>query len=364
MARKPLSTQKKLGFGCATLLVLFGAPELGFRVREAVRAHRKPRLPVQYDPYRTLALIPGESYYRESQNRRVDVNALGFRGPEFGPKDPARPRVYCAGGSTTFGLYASSNDTTWPARLQALLAEAGQPVEAINGGAPGWTTRTNMTNLELRGFALEPDVIVVYNNWNDLISNLEDLYVARSRVEDVEELYTPEPGGPLMASAVFRFIKSRLRDPYDTLIEKQDRLSDEGCAAYERNLRRLVRRGAEQGARVFLCTFPTCLRETEAASREAGVPDLDVWYGALSPLTYPTLLEGLDRYNAIVRAVAADTEAELIDLAPTFPRDVSYYASPLHHSDTGEDEVAARVRDALLAAGVLDAARKSLSGER
>lgn len=369
MARKPLSTGKKLGFGCVTLLLLFGVPEIGFQIREEVRARRKPRLPTTFDDYLILALIPGAHYHREDQNRRIDVNALGFRGPEIGPKDPARPRVYCAGGSTTFGLYASSNDATWPARLQVLLEQAGQPVETINAGAPGWTSRTSMTNLERRGFALEPDVIVVYHNWNDLICNLDDRplpngYVARSKVEDIEELYAPAPGGLLRHSALFSFIKSRFRDPYDKLIAKQDRLSDEGCAGYERNLRRLVRRAGEQGARIFLCTFPTCLRETEAASREAGVPDLDVWYGALSPLTYPYLYQGVDRYNEIVRKVAADTDAGLIDLAPTFPKDVSYYASPLHHSDKGEEEVASRVRDALIASGVLDAVRKSSPGER
>jgi len=349
-AKKKLSLKKRVVFSVVLLGVLFGVPEGFFRIRRIVRDNRKPRLPMEFDGYRGVILTAGAHYERKDQNRRIDINSQGFRGPEIGPKRDDLPRLLTVGGSTTFGLYTSCNENTWPLRLQALLTESGRPCEVINAGTPGWTLRSSLTNLELRGWALKPDVVVVYHNYNDLMSNGEEQYYRDAEVDDVEELYRPPPGGILEYSEMFSFIRSRLRDPYDKLKEKQPELKPEGVAAFETNLRRLARRAKEQGIQLALCTFPHAFRSTYEESLEDGVPEVEEWYLEMGPLEYPALLEGLKRHDEVIREVAEEEGALLIDLSPDFPKDVDHYMSPIHHSDTGEELVATRVRDALIAA--------------
>lgn len=354
MTRRKLSMKKRLVFSALVLGVLFGVPEVVFQIREVVRRNRKPRLPLEFDAYRGVILTPGAHYERVDQGRRVDINSDGFRGPEIGPKGET-PRILTVGGSTTFGLYTSENQKTWPLRLQALLASRGYPNEVINAGTPGWTLRSSLTNLELRGWALEPDVVVVYHNYNDLMSNGEAQYLFDAEQDDVEALYRPPPGGVLDYSAVFRFVRSRLRDPYDKLRVKQTELTLEGVAAFEKNLRRLARRAREQGAKLALCTFPHAFRPTYEESLADGVPGIEEWYLKKGPLDYAVLLAGLAAHDEVIRTVAQEEGALLIDLSPDFPTDVSFYESPIHHSDKGEELVATRVAEALARSGWLPA---------
>jgi lysophospholipase L1-like esterase len=354
MARRPLTGRKKAAFALVTLAVLFGVPEAFFQVREVVRASRKPRLPLEPCPYRSYRLIPGARYV--GPKGKIDVNAFGLRGPEttLEPR-PGVLRVACIGGSTTFGLYAANNDETWPALLDARLKAAGEAVEVLNCGAPGWTLRTSLANLDLSVWAMKPDVVVCYHAYNDLMENHEPRYHADSHADGVEGLVRREAPGTslLMRSALFRFVRSRVRDPHDALIHKEPALHPEGEASFERNLRRLVRRCGEQRARLLLCTFPWAYRVTLEASRAAPVPAMQEWYDEASPLEYPALVEGLARYNATIRRVGQELGVPVLDLAADFPDDVRLYVSPIHHSLEGERLVSERVSVALRERGLL-----------
>lgn len=353
-ARRPLSTRKRLAFAAFTFLVLFGVPEAFFQVREVVRASRKPRLPLEPCEYRGHRLIPGAHY--ERADRKIDVNSYGLRGPEVSKeKPPGTARVACIGGSTTFGLYASDNDHTWPATLERGLRAGGRTVEVLNCGAPAWSLRSSLTNLELTVLPLSPDVVVCYHGYNDLIANTDPHYVPDSHVDDVEALRRSPPFSLLEASALFRFVKSRFRDPYDALTAKTAKLDPEGVAGFERNLRRLVRRTREDGVKLLLCTFPWAFRDTLEASRAANVPEMKQWYDAGSPFEFDVLTDGMRRYNERVRLVGKELGVPVLDLAATFPNDVKLYRSPIHHSDAGEAIVAERVAAALVEHGLLPA---------
>ncbi|MEC7986836.1 MAG: hypothetical protein VX278_16830, partial [Myxococcota bacterium] len=53
---------------------------------------------------------------------KVSINSIGFRGPELLPQKPENGfRIWCIGGSTTFDIYAPSDQKTWPAQLGTLL---------------------------------------------------------------------------------------------------------------------------------------------------------------------------------------------------------------------------------------------------
>lgn len=349
--RPRLSTGKKLGFGLVTVVGLIGLGEGFFRLREFVRGSRKktlsPRIP---DTYRHLVLKPSTKF-ESPAGFKMYTNSLGMREKEVSAeREPwVEQRILCVGGSTTFGLYTSANDKTWPAQVQRILHERGYTgVEVLNGGVPAWDLRTSQTNLELRLYGLKPDVVICYHAYNDLVANLDPSYAEDSKVEDVSDMWRP-----LRGSALYRFLRGRLKNPSKQLREKAERLSDEGTAGFERNLRRFVRRTREIGAQPVICSYPSALRPTHAESEEVGVPGLQRWFGELSPFAYPTLIQGLELYNATIKTVAEEEGVPRPQVAEKMPHDVKLYASTVHHTDEGEVEVAKVVAQALIDAGIV-----------
>jgi lysophospholipase L1-like esterase len=349
--RSRLTPGKKLLFGLATAGVLLGVAEGVFRIREAMRSGRRetlsPRIP---DTYRGLVLKPNVDY-KAAGGQEMNVNALGMREKPVTAEREAwvKQRILAVGGSTTFGLYTSSNDKTWPSQVQRVLHERGYThVEVLNGGVPAWDLRTSQTNLELRLYGLKPDVVICYHAYNDLVANRDPRYVRDSEADDVSELWHP-----LRASALYRFLRKRIQNPRKQLRTKAKALTDEGSAAFERNLRRFVTRTRAQGAKAFLCTYPSALRPTLAESEKDEVPGLPRWFGDLSPFEYPTLVGGLAHYNDLIRGVAKAEGVPTAELERGMPHDVKYYMSTVHHSDAGEVEVAKRVADALIEAKVV-----------
>jgi len=102
--------------------------------------------------------------------QRVVTNSLGLRSPEVAAREPAEFRVLSLGESSTFGS-GVAGAATYTARLPAELAAAGfgRPVTAINAGVPAYTSFQSLKYLELRGFELEPDLVLLYHEVNDYL---------------------------------------------------------------------------------------------------------------------------------------------------------------------------------------------------
>ena len=93
------------------------------------------------------------------------INKLGFRGEEFNPNIKNKIRIICFGGSSTFGL-ESSDDNTYPAKLQKSLNESGIESEVLNFGFSSKSLNF-ITNL-FYGEAIhyKPDLITIFSNRN------------------------------------------------------------------------------------------------------------------------------------------------------------------------------------------------------
>jgi lysophospholipase L1-like esterase len=170
MARSGRRRRLLLG-GAVALLGLVLAGEIGLRLYAAargldveaalVRAHPEGGLYVPH-PYVGFGLrpVPGSP----------DNNAHGLRGPEVPLAKPRGVvRILCLGGSTTYGSGVSA-DEAYPARLQALLADAapaGTRYEVLNCGVPGYASAESLIALELRLLEFQPDGLVVYHGIND-----------------------------------------------------------------------------------------------------------------------------------------------------------------------------------------------------
>ena len=104
----------------------------------------------------------------------ITINTLGFRGSEFSEIKPSNTyRIFMVGGSTMFGAGATSDDTTIPGYLQQLLNEKefGFDIEIINSGIQGADSNTELKFIEQKLITFSPDLIIIYDGWNDLRAN-------------------------------------------------------------------------------------------------------------------------------------------------------------------------------------------------
>ncbi|PQO25381.1 lipase [Blastopirellula marina] len=133
------------------------------------------------DPVTGKTLRPGLRL--KSSTYDIDVNSLGFRGPEIKvAKTPGTQRIVVMGGSSVFGYVVPGKDSAsgqLGAILSQQLQQAGcdQPVEVINAGVPSFTLAQCLGRFKTQVAPLKPDIVVLYLGWNDiplLISEEQD----------------------------------------------------------------------------------------------------------------------------------------------------------------------------------------------
>lgn len=118
-----------------------------------------------------LNYYPAPNYNRELTAH----NSLGYRGDEISIKKPEGVyRIVILGGSAVYTEKVKDNAQTFPVQLENILRQdyGYQNVEVINGGVPGYTTWESLINLEFRVLDLEPDLIIIYHNTNDVHARL------------------------------------------------------------------------------------------------------------------------------------------------------------------------------------------------
>jgi lysophospholipase L1-like esterase len=175
------STLKYAIFSLIPAVILFGAVELVFRVTGLDEPLLRTRpLPgedgglLRLDPQLFWSVAP--DLIRRYRGALVRTNSLGLRNAEPTPRAVNELRILSLGESTTFGV-GVGNDETYTALLGPLLeAElAGTRVTTQNAGVPAWSSFQSLKYLELRGLALDPDVLLFYHEANDYLpSSLRD----------------------------------------------------------------------------------------------------------------------------------------------------------------------------------------------
>jgi len=109
-------------------------------------------------PHLLWGLPPGET---EVNGQRVQINAAGMRGPEvISPKTTETRRILSLGGSVAFGEGVALRDTY---TIDAVRDLGGMRVglEALIMAVPEYTALQTRNLLDMRGWALDPDLVLM-----------------------------------------------------------------------------------------------------------------------------------------------------------------------------------------------------------
>ena len=113
-------------------------------------------------------IIPNQS------SESININSHGFRGSEITTEKPTNVfRIFMLGGSTMFGTGATSDTTTIPGYTQTLFDDTMNDdfIQVINGGIQDANTQTEYRMIEKRIITFQPNLILMYDGWNDLREN-------------------------------------------------------------------------------------------------------------------------------------------------------------------------------------------------
>ena len=210
------------------------------------------------------------------------------------PKPEGRIRIFAFGGSTTFGLpltqaAGKDRDLSFPAwlgvRLRRRFPEC--EIEVINAGSVGQTFEGAVVTA-LGCLRFEPDLFLFYSGHNEYLPHA--LLLARARVSSSWVL---RAGHPLLRTRLGRLWQnfqaaSQERDPsnrrlgtldfpvVEAMIGESYHTPEEAAlieVGYERLLRLLAERCAEQSVALHVCTLACNLRSYEPSlSWFAGTP--------------------------------------------------------------------------------------------
>ena len=86
------------------------------------------------------------------------------------------------GGSTMFGSGESSDETTIPGILQKMFDSDSsvQKIEVINVGMPGGKSDSQLHLVDEKLVGFSPDLVIVYDGWNDLRADFPVMYTKDS----------------------------------------------------------------------------------------------------------------------------------------------------------------------------------------
>lgn len=366
----------KIAIIAAAVLISLAALELGIRFYLTHFGDQRQKILYLYsreEIQQEVTLFRGLAYLNYGLDpRHPQVNALGFRGPEFSLQKPAETyRIVALGGSTTYGLFLDDWQQAYPSQLETALQDkyGYEQVELVNAGVLGYSSWDSAVNMLLRIPDLQPDMIVIYHGINDVGVRTGDpdffdgLNSGRGYWQDMDE--------PLPLSALYRLVLKKLGRELPAVYElsatfrapagrRSCRIDDSSEPPYCSGLDMPVREVLAANPPVY---FERNLRSMIHLARMMDAEVLLLTW-AYSPLDFPIPGGGgiVDEYqhdavaehNAIVRRLAEEEGTLFYDLDASMPVDARYWVNGIHMSAAGAAEMARQLARYLDSTGLLE----------
>lgn len=323
-------------------------------------------IPSAHEPQQLYRIViepnlPGVDPVHDNRVNEFSTNNLGFRGDDLvRPKPADELRIFTVGGSTMECIVL--DDSRDPSRLlqgtlDALLG--ARDVRVYNAGKSGDRSYDHLAMVSQRIAHLEPDVLVIFAGVNDLLAGLfgVDYLHLEARQMGSRDLLKFLAGESQLYrrfyAAARRFRRRTAREIQET-IEFETNYAEKAALqrsfpaietpprvdlnSYATNLRSILAVGRAAGARVVFMTQPTTWNskvDPEASQwhwmrlRQGGIYREDLMDAAL------------ERYNDVMRDLAATEHVQLVDLAATMPKSLEFFYDDVHFNDAGARAAAA-----------------------
>jgi lysophospholipase L1-like esterase len=292
------------------------------------------------------------------------VNSLGFADLEWKRQSaPGVARIACLGASTTQDGVGNDRPS-YPRQLADMLTRrVGCPIETLNFGIDGWTTAESMTNYFLNVVDHGPDVVVIQHALNDVWPRLWPEYANdyshyRTPFRPLE--FSTLDGHLFRWSRTYAAIRLANWGPNDLTSRNTRkiasrkkvlgaaRLEPETMLGYEQNLRTIIDHATARGTGVLLMTIKTNPRGAEHIMKR-------------QPELIAKLVEGTEQHNEVLRRIARETDAILVDVARAWDEEgfeekhlPNYTDGFVHVNAAGNRNKALMVAEAILSAGLID----------
>jgi len=346
--------------------------EVGLRVRAKILYGQQMPIisEVFYVDPATGLRVPRPGYHLKGNRIEISINSLGFRGAEFTrEKPPGTVRIACIGASTTMSEEASSDSTTWPARLEQYLRDSypNQRIEVVNAGVPGYVLKTTLKSLELRVLPLDPDIVVFYEANNDMAEDTKRLAVAQG-------LITKGTGG----HSHWLTVAARKSMLIDYCYKNFYIVTRGGLQAKPKHLqslppdlpKRYVGLLAQmndllKARNVDLVLSTYLVKYRREQPREEQIRNADVAFFFMPWMTVDLLLDGMDLYNAAIVDFARSNDVSVVTDRTSIPGESEYFVDCMHFTDRGHQMMAERVFKHFMAEGLVDSvlARRRAAGQ-
>lgn len=335
--KRTISLPKRVAFTLAAVALAWLCVETGMLVNLWLRpwVGESDHL-FLYGPHPYLAYAPIPN--RVGRLRHRSFNSLGLRGREVMVGKPADTiRIICLGGSTTYSDGATTDSTTYPARMERLLGEryrdAPFRIEVINAGVQSYNSLESLIYFQTRLLDLSPDIAICHHGINDCRFMLEMPNFQSDYSHARRTFAVPPPRwweySPFLA---WWFARESITNPYyparfvnlnvlivtipsiaaDPRKGRRGEVEPEMIATFERNTRNFIYVARANGVIPVLSTQSN-LDDTPVGGR---------W------------IRSIERLNKVTRDIAASESVGMIDIAQLMPWNPVDYYDPSHLRDT------------------------------
>ncbi len=288
--------------------------------------------------------IPGVSgnFLPNVRGKFVNTNDLGYRGTVNFRAQIAEAKQWKArggkiavytGGSVAFGLYSDDDRTDIVGYLNQMSREQGSKIKFYNFAMGSYTSGEELNALVTYAAALEPDLLIVFDGFNDAIR------------------LTHPPPYNVGIGVPYMYLSTRKSTPVLFQSEYLDRVYDANNVSaeqeaeffehYERNIRLMARIMAGGGGTTIVATQPLGFYKNACSHPPPGSYLNDI------AGFYPKMI-------AAARAVSAEQKITYLDLTGVFEgsqdRCRGAYADSVHMASVGQRVIAERLYGASIKA--------------
>lgn len=290
------------------------------------------------------------------------INEHGFRGDSFPLEKPeGTTRVMIYGGSAVFDIFAGRRED-WPNRVERRLQGRGhEHVRVINAGIPGNASFDVLGRLLAEGHWFDPDVVVLYQGWNDIEDTIQLEEPLLRAYDPSEYLRYVELGDPRIT----------YQNPIDRVLGRWSQLYLRLRLQYYRWYRRLGRQGRRPEKRTSGDFHPASLRQFRLNLRSfvhlvrsmEATPVLMTQARLVAPgnrgtdkleraeehsgLDHERLIDAYSKLDRMTEEVAREEGVTLIDASKAMTGQSRYFGDHVHTSARGSRTLASLTADRL-----------------